>query len=323
MIMTKFYKRIACLFPGQGAQYVGMASDFCSNFSAARLTFEEADTLLDRPLSSVILNGPEDSLTETRNSQPAIYVASMAIFRVIQELFEIKPYLCAGLSLGEYTALTAGGWLSFLKTLPLVQMRGDFMNEACEATKGTMAVVMGLEGEKVEEIVHALNMPHELWIANYNCPGQVVISGTAKAIDAATAAAKAGGAKRVLPLQVHGAFHSGLMHLAENKLSPYIKNAFFLQGESALVMNVPGDFVSDLTQLRHNLTKQVTHSVRWEQGIRRMEDDHVDLYVEIGPGTTLSGMNKRIGVKAPTVSIGTVKDLDQLSKMIREGDHAR
>lgn len=321
--MTKSYQRIACLFPGQGAQYVGMASDFYSNFSAARLTFEEADALLSRPLSSVILHGPEDSLTTTRNSQPAIYVASMAIYRVIQELFEIKPFLCAGLSLGEYTALTAGGWLPFLKTLPLVQMRGDFMNEACEATKGTMAVVMGLEGEKVEEIVRALNMPDELWIANYNCPGQVVVSGTMKAIEAVTAASKEGGAKRVLPLSVHGAFHSGLMDLAEKKLSPYINKAPFIQGESALVMNVPGDFVSDLTQLRHNLSRQVTQSVRWEQGIRQMENEKVDLYIEIGPGTTLSGMNKRIGVTAPTVSIGSVKDLDLLSKMMKEGDCTR
>lgn len=321
--MTKTYQKIACLFPGQGAQYVGMASDFCSNFSAARLTFEEADFILKRSLSSVTFNGPEESLTTTRNSQPAIYVASIAIFRVLQELFDINPYLCAGLSLGEYSALTAGGWLPFLQALPLVQLRGDLMNAACETTQGTMAVVMGLEGEKVAEIVDSLNLPNELWVANYNCPGQVVISGTMPAIEAAKAALKEGGAKRVLPLQVHGAFHSGLMASAEELLTPAIQKAPFIQGESALVMNVTGDLVHDLGALRHNLGKQVTQSVRWEQGIRRMEDEGVDLYLEIGPGTTLAGMNKRIGVNAPTVSIGAVKDLEQISKLLKEGESER
>jgi [acyl-carrier-protein] S-malonyltransferase len=318
--MKKSFRRLAFLFPGQGAQYPGMAQDFVKTFSAARLTFEEADDLLKRPLSTLILEGPEDVLTQTKNSQVAIYVASVAILRVIQELYDFKPFVCAGLSLGEYTALTAGEWLSFRHALPLVHYRGQFMNEACEATSGTMAVVMGLEAAVVEEMVRAVDLPHDLWVANFNCPGQVVLSGTLKGIEAGTAGAKAKGAKRVLPLPVHGAFHSGLMRQAEKKLAPYIQQAPIVQGEAQLVMNVPGNFVSDVEKVRHHLIQQVTHSVKWEQGIRAMEQQGIDLFIEFGPGKTLAGMNKRIGVQAPTLSIEKVEDLDQLSQMEKEGE---
>jgi [acyl-carrier-protein] S-malonyltransferase len=320
--MKKKYQRIAFLFPGQGAQYPGMAQDFIHNFSAVRLTFEEADDLLKRPLSSIILNGPEAELTETKNSQTGIYVTSMAILRVVQELYDIKPFVCAGLSLGEYTALTAAEWLPFLQALPLVQWRGQFMNEACESSKGTMAVIMGLDAQTVEKLVQEVNLPHDLWVANFNCPGQVVISGTLKGIEAGTEAAKAHQAKRILPLPVHGAFHSGLMQKAQEKLAPFIQKAPFAKGSAQLVMNVPGDFVNDVEKVRHNLIEQVTHSVRWEQGIRAMEQHDVDLYIEFGPGKTLAGMNKRIGVKAPIISIDKVEDLDQLSQLERSGELA-
>lgn len=317
--MTKKFQRIAFLFPGQGAQYPGMAQDFVSEFSAARLTFEEADDLLKRSLSSIILQGPEDILTQTKNSQVGIYVTSMAILRVVQELYELQPFVCAGLSLGEYTALTAAEWLSFRQTLPLVQHRGQFMNEACEATKGTMAVVMGLEPSIVEEIVREVNLPHDLWIANYNCPGQIVLSGTSKGIERGSEAAKVRGAKRVLPLQVHGAFHSGLMQMAETKLAPYIQQAPLVKGTAQLVMNVPGGVVDEVDLARRYLIEQVTHSVRWEQGIHAMEEQEVDLYVEFGPGKTLTGMNKRIGVKVPTLSIEKMEDLKQLSELEKAG----
>jgi [acyl-carrier-protein] S-malonyltransferase len=318
--MKKSFRRIAFLFPGQGAQHPGMAKDFVNTFSAARLTFEEADDLLKRPLSTLILEGPEDVLTQTKNSQVGIYVASVAILRVIQECYDFKPFVCAGLSLGEYTALTAGEWLPFRYALPLVQYRGQFMNEACETTSGTMAVVMGLETAVVEEMVREVNLPHDLWVANFNCPGQVVLSGTLKGIEAGTVAAKAKGAKRVLSLPVHGAFHSGLMRQAEENLAPYIQQAPIVQGEAQLVMNVPGDFVSDVEKVRYHLIQQVTHSVKWEQGIRAMEQQGIDLFIEFGPGKTLSGMNRRIGVQAPTLSIEKVEDLDLLSQMEKEGE---
>lgn len=318
--MTKNFKRIAFLFPGQGAQYPGMAQDFVHNFSAAHLTFEEADDLLQRPLSKIILQGPEETLTETKNNQTGIFVTSIAILRVIQELYDIKPFVCAGLSLGEYTALTAAEWLPFRQALPLVQHRGQFMNEACELTTGAMAVIIGLDAQVVEEFVREVNLPEDLWVANFNCPGQVVISGTLKGIEVGTAAAKARHAKRVLPLQVHGAFHSGLMLQAKEKLTPYIQEAPIVKGSSQLVMNVPGDFVSDVEHVRQNLIDQVTLSVRWEQGIRAMERQNVDLFIEFGPGKTLSGMNKRIGVQAPTLAIEKVEDLEVIQKLLTHSE---
>lgn len=318
--MRKTFHRLACLFPGQGAQYPGMARDFVQNFSAARLTFEEADDLLQRPLSAIILEGPETALTETRNSQAGIFVASMALFRVVEELYDIKPTACAGLSLGEYTALAAAGILSFREALPLIQLRGQFMNEACESAPGGMAVVMGLDAEVVAEAVREVNLPHDLWIANYNCPGQVVISGTKVGIEKGTEALKARNAKRVLPLPVHGAFHSGLMQQARDKLAPYLKKAHLAKGTSQLVMNVPGNFVSDIEAMRRNLIEQVTHSVKWEQGIRAMDEQNIDLYIEFGPGKALSGMNKRIGVKGPTLSIDKVEDLNLIEEFVKRGE---
>lgn len=312
--MHKDFQRIAFLFPGQGAQYPGMARDFFENFSAARLTFEEADDLLKRPLSKIILDGPEAALTETKNSQAGIFTASMAIFRVVQELYDLKPFVCAGLSLGEYTALAAAGSLSFREALPLVELRGQFMNEACESTKGAMAVVMGLDADVVVEAVRKVNLPDDLWVANFNCPGQVVISGTQRGIEAGTEALKERNAKRILPLPVHGAFHSGLMKQARDKLSPFLKKAELAKGSSRLVMNVPGNFVSDPEEMRRNLIEQVTHSVKWEQGIRAMDEQQIDLYIEFGPGKALSGMNKRIGVQAPTLSIDKIQDLESLKQ---------
>lgn len=190
------------------------------------------------------------------------------------------------------------------------------MNDACESRSGTMAVVLGLDADAVEALVKEVDMPQDLWAANFNCPGQVVISGTAKGIEAGTAAAKAKGAKRVLPLQVHGAFHSGLMKDAEERLRPHVQDAPLQASPIELVMNVPGDYVTDIQRIRDNLIQQVTHPVRWEQGIRRMCESGVELFVEIGCGKTLAGFNKRINELIPTVSIEKVADLEQLNAVL-------
>jgi [acyl-carrier-protein] S-malonyltransferase len=309
------YHRIAFLFPGQGSQYPGMGKDIVDHFPLARQTIEEADDILNRKLSSIIFEGPEALLTETQNSQTAIFVISIALVRVLKELFpSLQPQVCAGLSLGEYTALTAGEFLSFRDCLVLVQHRAQFMNEACERHKGTMAVVMGLEADVVERLVYEVALPNDLWAANFNCPGQVVISGTEKGIALGSEAAKAKGAKRVLPLSVHGAFHSGLMREAGERLAPYIDNAPIRQGKAELVMNVPGDFVKDVGQIKQNLIKQVTHPVRWEQGVRAMHG--ADLFIEVGCGKTLAGMHKRIGVASPILSFEKMDDLDIIAKSL-------
>lgn len=311
------YSKIAFIFPGQGAQYKGMGKGFFDSFSVAKETFQEADEILNRNLSKIIFEGPEDTLTETKNSQVGIFVTSVAMLRVLNQVFpEFKPKYCAGLSLGEYTALFSSGSLDFNSCLQLVQLRGQFMNEACEKTPGTMAVVLGLDSETVEAAVEELNLPNDLWVANFNCPGQVVISGTEKGIEIANLALKEKGAKRVMPLQVHGAFHSGLMKEAKNRLEPYIQSASIIKGSTSLVMNVTGGLVDDVDEIKKNLVNQVTHPVRWEQGVKTLNDQKVDLFVEIGCGKTLSAFNKRIGVLAPTINIEVPSDLDNAKGVI-------
>ncbi len=308
-------KKVAFIFPGQGAQYPGMGKDFAEQFAIARETFEEADDILGEKLSSIIFEGPETELTKTKYSQTGIFVTSVAILRVLQsQMPDLVPVFCSGLSLGEYTALYASGRLSFKETLLLVRERARLMNEACECEAGTMAAVLGLSGPDVEAALSGIG---GVWVANYNCPGQIVISGTKEGVEAGSAALKAAGAKRVLPLQVSGAFHSGLMQSAQDQLTPFIQAASLTESSIGFVMNVPGQFVEDLSAIRKNLASQVTQSVRWEQGIRAIEQAKVDLYVEIGCGKTLAGLNRKIGVAAPTVSVDKIADLEELNRQIQ------
>ncbi|HEY5260315.1 MAG TPA: ACP S-malonyltransferase [Rhabdochlamydiaceae bacterium] len=301
-------KKIAFLFPGQGAQYVGMAKDFYENYAVARATFEEADELLKTSFSKIIFEGPADVLTLTKNSQLAIYIVSVAIWRTVaQEFPDLKPAFCAGLSLGEYTALTAAKKISFQEGLLLVQARAAFMNEACEKTQGTMQVVLGLEPEAVSKALASLE---EVWIANLNCPGQVVIAGTPRGIASAQEPLKAAGAKRILPLDVSGAFHTALMKDVEHRLTPYIKAAPLQASGIEVITNVTGLPVATEEEIRSCLIKQVSSPVYWEKGIRHLVEQGVDLFLEMGCGKTLAGMNKRIGVTAPTISIEKLADLE-------------
>lgn len=307
----------AFLFPGQGAQYVGMARDFYEAFSLARQTFIEADDLLSMNLSRLILEGPVDELTLTKNSQLAIFTVSLALLRVLQQqLPNLTPHVCAGLSLGEYSALVASQRMAFSDCLKLVQARALFMHQACETSRGTMRVVLGMEADDVESAVAALQAKqHQVWVANLNCPGQVVIAGTNEGIEAASEELKTRGAKRVLPLDVSGAFHSGLMADAQHRLAFKIAEAPLQESQIALVMNVPGDYVSSLAAVRENLVRQVTGTVRWEKGIRAMCAAGIDGFIEIGCGKTLTGMNKKIGIPVESsLSLEKVADLENLAK---------
>ena len=283
-----------------------MAKDFYEAFPIARETFEEASKILSIDFIKLIFEGPESALTLTKNSQPAIFVVSVAILRCIQRLYPyLEPAVCAGLSLGEYTALFASGRLSFSDALKIVAARGCFMEEACQENQGTMRVVLGLEPSLV-----AQNLPPNIWVANLNCPGQVVIAGSVNAMPKAEELLKIAGAKRVLPLDVSGAFHTPLMKSAQEKLTPYLLSDSLKESTIALEMNVPGDFVDAISEIRQYLIAQVASATRWEKGICLLGD--IDLFVEIGPGKTLTGMNKKIGVKGQTINVEKITDLAQL-----------
>lgn len=309
-------KRVAFLFPGQGAQVVGMGKDFYDNFPVAKEVFDKADLLLGKKLTKIIFEGPEELLLQTENCQTAIFVTSMALLAVINEIYpELHPSICAGLSLGEYSAVCASKRMSFADCLALVQVRGQEMQAACEGEKGAMAAIFALSEEEIDALVAQLNLPGEIWVANYNSPGQTVVSGTIKGVEAAMEAAKAAGAKRALPLNVHGAFHSGLMQGAIKKLTEQVKKIDFRPSTTALVMNVTGDFVTNEKEIAQNLIDQVTHAVRWQQGIEAMKEQ-VDLFIEIGCGATLSGMNRKMNLAAPSIAINKIADLEKLTTLV-------
>lgn len=308
------HKQIAFLFPGQGAQYVGMGRDFFDHFSCAKEVFLEADDILGRNLSKLIFDGPKDELTLTKNSQIAIYVVSVAIWKVLkQQLPGIHPRVCAGLSLGEYSALTAAGYLKFSDGVQLVQNRGLYMHEASLMHPGTMAVVLGLDSDSVKERVDSCP---GVWVANLNCPGQVVISGTAEGINHIKKELMGKGAKRILPLKVSGAFHSGLMEEAREKLAKAMTCIKFKKSKIECVMNVTGDYVSSLEGVRENLINQVTSPVFWEKSIEAMNQTGISEFIEIGCGKTLTGMSRKMDLRGRFLSVEKVEDLELLDQAL-------
>jgi len=312
----KSSKKIAFLFPGQGAQYVGMGKSFYDAFAIFRQTIEEGCDLLSFDLKKVIFEGPENVLTTTKHSQPAIFLISLATLKVLQEQFpSLQPCVCAGLSLGEYSALVASKKLNFQDALFLVQKRAIWMSEACEKSPGSMSAVIGLDPNDVQQVIASLNPPHKVWVANYNCPGQIVISGTKEGLQIATEKLKLKGARKLLPLKVGGAFHSGLMLYAQEKLTEAISAVQLLKSDIDIVMNTPGDYVKDEKEIKSFLIKQVTQSVYWQKSIETMEEENVQTFIEIGPGKTLTNMNKKIQIKGSSYFVDKAQDLDNLAEI--------
>ncbi|MDR2539410.1 MAG: ACP S-malonyltransferase [Chlamydiales bacterium] len=303
----------ALIFPGQGTQYTGMGKDFYDAFPVAKEVFQEADEILQQNFSSIVFKGSSEILTLTKNSQIAIYLVSIAILRTLQAQIPLfKPAICGGLSLGEYTALVASKKMHFSDCLKLVQVRAESMHEACRENKGTMQVVLGLTEELVAKALQEISSKSgPVWIANINCPGQIVIAGRMESLIIAAEYLKQKGAKRIVDLEVAGAFHSGLMRSAKEKLSDQIENASIYESKICFTMNVPGIIVDSVAMIKQYLLEQVVSPVRWQQCILTMQDFGAQAYFEIGPGKTLSGMNKRIGVRAPTLHIEKVADLDE------------
>lgn len=293
----------AFIFPGQGSQSVGMGRDVYESEARARAVFDEADARLGFALSRLCFEGPEEELQRTENAQPALLTTSCALLTLLEE--QVRPVLCAGHSLGEYTALVAAGALDFGAAVELVRRRGELMRDASAAQPGAMAAVIGLADADVAEVCAEARGADVLQPANFNAPGQVVISGSAEAVARAEKlVADRGG--RAVWLKVSGAFHSVLMEPAAARLREVLSQVPLRNATIPVVANVNATPVTEADTIRRNLADQLVQSVRWTASVQRMMDEGVDTFVEIGPGQVLTGLIKRI---RPEAQRGNVQDL--------------
>lgn len=313
-------KSFAAVFPGQGEQFSGMGKELYDHFLEAKEVFQHADDVLERNLSKLMFSGSMDELTNTKNSQVAIYVHSMAAWSVLKkQLNEFPLKGCAGHSLGEYSALTAAEGLNFKNALKLVQTRANCMSNACSQQRGAMAAVLGLSDEQVIQLIDDMNLPNDLWAANFNCPGQVVISGTERGIEKAVIQGKAAGAKRVIPLKVQGAFHSGLMKDAEDQFAMHVMESPIKKTNFPFAMNVTGSLEQDKSVMQKNLISQITHSVKWVDCVTSLGELSPEFFIEVGPGKALSGFHKRILKGVPIMKFSEPKDLGSIAKEMSSG----
>ncbi|MCE4048348.1 MULTISPECIES: ACP S-malonyltransferase [Bacillaceae] len=286
--------KIAFMFPGQGSQSVGMGKDLAANFEPAGEIFKKADERLGFSLSSIIFEGPKEELTLTQNTQPALLTASTALLEHFKK-HGIQADFVAGHSLGEYSALVAANVLSFEDAVYAVRKRGEYMQEAVPAGQGAMAAVLGLERGKLTEVTEAVSSEgNAVQLANLNCPGQIVISGTVKGVELASEQAKAAGAKRAIPLEVSGPFHSELMKPAAERFASVLDELSMNDAEIPVIANVTAAPLSAKTEIKEKLIEQLYSSVLWEDSIQKMIELGVDTFIEIGPGKVLAGLVKKI-----------------------------
>ncbi len=288
----------AYIFPGQGAQFTGMGLDLYENAPEAQLLFEDANSILGFNITDIMFEGTADQLKETKVTQPAIFLHSVILAKTLGDSF--KPDMVAGHSLGEFSALVANGALGFEDGLKLVSQRAMAMQKACEIQPSTMAAVLGLEDKLVEDI--CAKTEGIVVAANYNCPGQLVISGEVEAINRACEAMKEAGARRALVLPVGGAFHSPMMEPAREELAAAIENTMFSKPNCPIYQNVTASAIIDETEIKANLISQLTAPVRWTQSVQQMITDGATLFTEVGPGKVLQGLVKKIDRSAETES---------------------
>ncbi|PYI81496.1 MAG: [acyl-carrier-protein] S-malonyltransferase [Verrucomicrobia bacterium] len=305
--------KTALLFAGQGAQTVGMGKDLAEQFPSARKWFDRANELLGYDLAAICFNGPEPELIKTENAQPGIFLAGWVAFQLLLErLPSLKFGATAGLSLGEFTALTAAGAMSFDEGIKVVRQRGCFMQEACEVTQGGMAAIIGLDEAEVRELCAESGVE----LANLNCPGQIVISGASEKISIACNLAKVKGAKRALPLIVAGAYHSRLMESAGPKLQAALAAVSITPPKVMVISNVTSQSHGSAAEIHQRLVEQVTSPVRWEDSIRYLLAQGFTRFIELGPGTALSGFMKRIDQSVEILNVADVASLELTARAL-------
>lgn len=303
--------KIAVIFPGQGAQYVGMAKDFYDNFEDSRKVFDVAEEALDIELKKICFE-ENDDINKTEYTQPAMVAAEVAIYEHLKNA-GLKADVFAGLSLGEYSALVAAGAMTLEDGIKTVRRRGILMQNEVPLGMGGMAAVIAMDADKIAEICE--NTPGKVQIANYNCPGQIVISGEAEAVKAASAALSEAGAKRVIPLNVSGPFHSQMLVPAGEKLYDFLQDIKIADDFVPYYCNADAEEITDATKVKELLKRQVYSSVRWQQTIENMIADGVDTFIEVGPGKTLTGFMKKINREVKSINIATVDDLAKLEEL--------
>ncbi|WP_394232562.1 ACP S-malonyltransferase [Niallia oryzisoli] len=311
--------KIAFIFPGQGSQTVGMGQSLAESYQPSNEFFLNADKKLEYPLSKLIFEGPQSDLTLTSNAQPALLTTSIAILEYFKQS-GITPDYVAGHSLGEYTALVAAGAFSFEEGVYAVHKRGEFMEIAVPNGEGTMAAVLGLDRDKLEAVTNEITESgHLVQLANINCPGQIVISGTRKGVELAGIKAKEAGAKRVLPLEVSGPFHSELMKPAAEKLKAVLDEMDISDARVPVIANVSATEMTAASEIKEKLIEQLYSPVQWEKSVQKMLDLGVTTFIEIGPGKVLSGLVKKVSRSASTYAVSDEKTCQEVMDALKEG----
>ncbi len=308
-------KKFAFIFPGQGAQKVGMGLDLYQNSPAAKKVFDTANEILGYDIAELCFNGSEEDLMKTINSQPCILTVSLAALEALREQINISPVCCAGHSLGEYAALYVSGAIDLKTVLKLIQKRANLMNKAAESTQGGMAAVLGLDDETVIKIAKNLS---NVYVANFNSPGQVVITGDKDEINKSLDLFKEAGAKRVIPLAVSGAFHSPLMVDAGKEFTDFVNQYDFRNVEIPVFTNVDAKPTFSGEELRNKLPMQISSSVLWTQTINKIAQEYTTNFIEIGPGKVLAGLNKKISSELNTLNIYDFESLNSVVAEIKE-----